>query len=119
MTRRPTTFSTIAAIFITALAAGSSHAELSTPALRKAAASCRKTILQVRAKVVSAKLRALDGCTNAALSCVQTKQLRDGCFAKASDTCTGAAKSLAKSLAKASTKIVGAKSCAHQLRFPD
>ena len=94
--------------------------KLENPALQKAAAKCQQLVGQVTAKLVASKFKALDACVNVALACVQTKQTgRDACFAKAGKSCLKRLSAAATNALKAETKIVGAKSCAKDLRFPD
>src|SRR5262245_59896289 len=57
--------------------------QLPSKQLQKAAVTCQKVIPTVSGKAVGAKLKALDTCANAALSCVQTNQDDANCFTKA------------------------------------
>ena len=93
--------------------------QLATKQLQKAAVACQKVIAAVSAKVLATKFKTLDACANAALVCVQTKQAKGDCLAKAGQTCAKQLHKATAALTKAQGKIVTAKSCATELRLPD
>lgn len=104
------------------LAAATAHADegrLPSSSLQKAAVACQKLVEQIGAQVQAGKLAALDACANAALACVQTKSSDGGCLAKAGQTCAKKLGKASAALAKAKSKIIGAKSCSTDLRGAD
>jgi DNA-binding beta-propeller fold protein YncE len=108
----------LVALLAPTLAAGADE-HLTTAKLGKSAVACQKVIAQVGAKVLADKLKAIDACANATLACVQTKQDKPDCRAKAAATCAKQLDKAAQGLAKSQAKIIGAKSCALELRLPD
>ena len=102
-----------------ASSASAADEHLATAKLRKAAVACQKVIAKAGAKILAGKQKALDGCANAALTCVETKHDDPACLTNAGGTCAKQLDKAATSLTKAVAKIVGAKSCAVDLRLPD
>lgn len=74
---------------------------LADPKQGKAAEKCAKAIFKGGATFVANKLKALDGCVAAVLTCVETKPDDGACLTKAEGKCT---KQLGK-VAKAETKL--------------
>jgi hypothetical protein len=111
----------VATLLLTAapFVAAAADPHLATPKLGKAAVACQKVIAKAGAKILAGKQKALDGCANAALTCVETKHDDSTCLTKAGATCAKQLGKAATSLTKAVAKIVGAKSCAVDLRLPD
>lgn len=101
----------------TPLVCQAADGQLATAAPQKAAVKCQKVITKVSAKVVAGKFKALDGCANAALTCVQTKLTEGDCLAKAGRTCAKKLDKALGALTKAQAKIVAAKSCVQGVPF--
>ena len=98
--------------------AAAAEDHLATLKLAKAAIACQKVIAQVGAKVEADKLKALDACANAALACVEAKQGKPDCLAKAGATCGKQLQKAAQALTKSEAKIADAKSCTLEAGFP-
>src|SRR5262249_6564443 len=117
--RRATAFVLIASAMLMRVPFVAADGTLPTAKLQKSAVACQKVIAQVDAKVVTTKLKAIDACAAAALTCVQTKHDAADCLGKAGTTCTKKLNAAAAALTKAQGKITGTKSCASDLRLPD
>jgi hypothetical protein len=92
---------------------------LATTALQKSAVKCQQAIAQVNGKLLTGKLKALDACAGATLSCVQTKADKPDCLAKAGKTCVKKLSAAAAAVSTGQAKILKAKSCALELQLPD
>lgn len=104
---------------ILCMAAEAVHAASGLGTLGKAAVGCQAVVAKATRKVLEQQFKAVDGCANSLLSCVETKDAtREQCFIGARDTCAKALHAADTAAVKAQTKIGAAKSC-KSLRLVD